>query len=75
MDNAGNIMDRQELPVWVQAARSEFELRTEVAFWRELIRESAGALPHGSMERMQQALALAESRLRQLHTGNAAELR
>lgn len=73
MDNPKNFMDRPEFPAWMQVARSEFELRAEVAFWRELIRDSAGAVPAESMERMRQALALAESRLRQVYEQYAGQ--
>ena len=75
MENPEKFADRQDLPPWMQAARSEFELRSEVAFWRELIRDSGEALPADSVERMQQALALAESRLRQLYAECAGEVR
>jgi hypothetical protein len=71
MENQEKIGNRQELPPWMQAARSEFVLRSEVAFWRELIRDSGEAVPPASLERMQQALALAESRLRQLYAVSA----
>lgn len=43
---------------------NEALLRSEVAFWRELIAASDLAVqPSASIERMHQALALAESRL------------
>jgi hypothetical protein len=48
------------------AALSEALLRAEIGFWRELLDESAGTLPPDSMERMRQALALAEHRFLQL---------
>ena len=75
MENPEKFADRQDLPPWMQAARSEFELRSEVAFWRELIRDSGEALPPESVERMLQALALAESRLRQLYVEYAGAVR
>lgn len=75
MENPQNITDRQELPPWMQVARSEFVLRSEVAFWRELVRDSGEAVPPESLERMRQALALAERCLRQLYTASACDLR
>lgn len=42
---------------------SEFALRSEVAFWREMISARSDALPREAGERMRQALALAEWRL------------
>jgi len=75
MENQEKIGNRQELPPWMQAARSEFVLRSEVTFWRELIRDSGQAVPQESLERMQQARALAESCLQQLYTGRAGDSR
>jgi hypothetical protein len=45
------------------AACNEALLRSEIGFWRELIDTCEGSQPTESLERMQQALALAESRL------------
>ena len=42
---------------------SEALLRSEIGFWRELITSWDGPPESESLERMQQALALAESRL------------
>lgn len=42
---------------------SEIALRSEVAFWREMISARSDALPREAGERMRQALALAEWRL------------
>lgn len=53
---------------WARAAR-EMLLRSEIGFWREMLAESGDALPAESLERMRQALALAEGRLLQLITG------
>jgi len=44
-------------------AVSEDALRAEIVFWRELIKTSAEVQPPESVERMRQALALAESKL------------
>jgi hypothetical protein len=52
------------------APASEALLRAEINFWRELLGESEGALPADSIERMRQALALAEHRF--LHLCRAA---
>jgi hypothetical protein len=42
---------------------NEAALRSEVGFWREMIRARSEALPPEAVERMQHALALAEHRL------------
>jgi hypothetical protein len=42
---------------------SEAALRSEVGFWREMIRARSDALPAEAVERMRHALALAEYRL------------
>lgn len=38
-------------------------LRAEIGFWRELLRDGADNLPAESLERVRQALALAEYKL------------
>jgi hypothetical protein len=48
------------------AGTSETLLRAEIKFWRELLSESDGSLPAESIERMRQALALAEQRFLRL---------
>ena len=48
-------------------AGSEALLRAEISFWRELLNESQESLTPCSVERMRQALALAERRYLQLH--------
>jgi len=48
------------------AGASEALLRAEIGFWRELLDESVHSLPADSIERMRQALALAERRFLQL---------
>jgi len=48
------------------ACGSEALLRAEISFWRELLDESAHSLPPDSIERMRQALGLAERRFLQL---------
>ncbi|MGD2129656.1 MAG: hypothetical protein PVJ33_13400 [Lysobacterales bacterium] len=50
-----------------QWAFNEVALRAEVLFWRELIETSGPAQPRESVERMQQALALAELKLRKAY--------
>jgi hypothetical protein len=67
MEYLDDDMANQELPSWMNLGRSEFLLRTEVAFWRDLVEGCGDAVPPESIERMQQALALAESRLLQLY--------
>jgi hypothetical protein len=63
----------QGLPRWKESGRIEFLLRTEIAFWREQVANCGPSVPSESVERLQQALALAESRLRQLHGGDRGE--
>lgn len=48
------------------AGTSEVLLRAEIGFWRELLNSCDGSVPADSIERMQQALALAEHRFLQL---------
>jgi hypothetical protein len=56
---------------------SEILLRSEVAFWRDLIEACGAEHSAASVERMQQALALAEYRLMQFYraAGGAAQTR
>lgn len=53
-------------------ASSEALLRAEIGFWRDLLRECGRSVPDESIERMQQALALAEHRFLQLQSHNWA---
>jgi hypothetical protein len=46
---------------------NEAALRSEVGFWREMIRARSDALPAEAVERMRHALALAEYRLVSLY--------
>lgn len=48
------------------AGDCEALLRAEIGFWRELLEESSESVPAASIERMRQALALAEHRFLQL---------
>lgn len=48
------------------AGVSEALLRAEIGFWRELLQECDQSVPADSVERMRQALALAERRFLQL---------
>jgi hypothetical protein len=41
-------------------------LRSEIGFWQDLIEANEEPLAPGALERMEQALALAESRLKRL---------
>jgi len=45
---------------------NEAQLRSEIGFWREMIDSCCDTQPGDSIERMHQALALAESRLHEL---------
>lgn len=46
-------------------------LRSEIGFWRDMIETSRETEPAESLERMHSALALAETRLRQLDSPEA----
>lgn len=59
----------RRLPAWMEQGRIEFLLRSEIAFWRDQVAGTGDALPPESVERMRQALSLAESRLQQLYRG------
>ena len=52
---------------------SETLLRAEIGFWRELLNDCDDALPPESVERMRQALALAEHRLMLLFKAHLAD--
>ena len=75
MNNTDNDGVGQGLPPWMELGRGEWLLRSEVAFWRGLVESCSATVPPESFERMQQALALAESRLVQLYTANGDGLR
>jgi hypothetical protein len=51
------------------ASTSETLLRAEIGFWRELLDECNPSVPADSIERMRQALALAERRFLELCRG------
>jgi hypothetical protein len=51
---------------------NEAALRSEIAFWQEMIGARGDALPVEAVERMHHALALAEKRLMELYTQHAA---
>ena len=50
---------------------SEALLKSEIAFWREMIQSCDAGYPADSLERMNQALGLAEYRLLQLYRARA----
>jgi hypothetical protein len=50
----------------LNSTAAESLLRAEIAFWRELLVDCDGSVPPESIERMRQALALAEQRFLQL---------
>ena len=54
-------------------AQGECLLRAEIGFWRELLEVADCTVPAESIERMQQALALAECRLLQLFGERSAQ--
>ena len=47
----------------------ESMLRAEIIFWREMLQDGSGSLPPESLERIRQALALAEYKLLLWHHG------
>lgn len=53
-------------PARRREAQSDILLRAEIGFWRDLLEAADHSVPAESIERMQQALALAEHRLLQL---------
>ena len=54
---------------------AEILLRAEVAFWREIIGSCDADYPPASLERMQQALALAEYRLMRCYRADGGPVR
>ena len=68
-------MANGDRPPWMELGRSEFLLRSEVAFWRDLVENCGDDVPPKSIERMLQALALAESRLLQLYSADGGAAR
>jgi hypothetical protein len=70
-----NDRSEQGFPAWIEAGRVEFLLRTEVAFWRDLLESCGADVPPESIERMRQAAALAELRLLQLYSEPAHDPR
>lgn len=50
----------------------EENLNSEIEFWRELIEDRTGNCPRETLERMQQALALAEKKLHLLQLSGIA---
>jgi hypothetical protein len=63
MDQINQHDSEQSRPVGTEYGINEALLRSEIGFWRELIDSSDSSQPAEYIERMQQALALAESRL------------
>ena len=63
MDQTQTRGSRQAQPSGTEYGINEALLRSEIGFWRELIDSCADSQPPESIERMHQALALAESRL------------
>jgi len=52
---------------------NETVLRSEIAFWQEMIGSTADGLPPEAFERMHQALALAEKRLSLLYQAHSRD--
>jgi len=65
--------DRKRMQVVAPGEGSESLLRAEIAFWRELLSECDRSVPPESIERMRQALALAERRFLQICRDRLAE--
>jgi hypothetical protein len=57
----------QASPAGLQCAAGETLLRSEIMFWRELLASCDDAQPPEAVDRMRQALALAEFRLLRLY--------
>lgn len=75
MKDEDNHATGRRLPGCMEQGRIEFLLRSEITFWRDLVRGCGDEVPPESVERMQQALALAESRLLELYRGDWAGIR
>jgi hypothetical protein len=71
MQDHHDVADADTAPARRREAQSDILLRAEIGFWRDLLEAADHSVPAESIERMQQALALAERRLLQLF-GNRA---
>ncbi len=60
---SGTIVNKNRDFMWRTNGIYETLLRSEICFWKDMIAGCGPAQPLDSLERMQQALALAESRL------------
>ena len=63
MDQRHSQDSKRPQPTGTEYGINEALLRSEIGFWRELIESCDDSQPPESIERMHQALALAESRL------------
>ena len=63
MATTENIKSDRQGTTGVQHGISEALLRSEIGFWREMIDSCGEAQPAASIERMHQAMALAQARL------------
>ena len=66
MQDHHDAADVDTTPARRREAQSDILLRAEIGFWRDLLAAADHGVPAESIERMQQALALAEHRLLQL---------
>ena len=67
---SGTIVNKNRDFMWRTNGIYETLLRSEICFWKDLIAACEPAHPYDSLERMQQAQALAESRLATLLRDN-----
>jgi hypothetical protein len=65
--------DKRGKPGTAPGEGCESLLRAEIAFWRELLSDCDHSVPPESIERMRQALALAEQRFLQVCQHRQAE--
>lgn len=67
MEHEPETQSGQALPAGLHSAAGETLLRSEIMFWRELLASCDGDQPPQAVDRMRQALALAEYRLLRLY--------
>ena len=65
MQDHQDAADVDTTPARRREAQSDILLRAEIGFWRDLLAAADHGVPAESIERMRQALALAEHRLLQ----------
>lgn len=72
MKNRKTRKERLPVTAWEHYGGAELLLRSEIAFWREMIEACEPGRSAESLERMKQALSLAEYRLMRVYRSAAA---